>query len=91
SARTAAAFLESGLGADKQIHILTLHHDHKEGSKIAGHAVEYLHAHGLKVQPHVISDHDVKDTVFEQLSELNAELLVMGAFGHSAVHEHFFG
>lgn len=46
--------------------------------------------HGVKLQTHVLTGHPVRDIV-ELAKELKADLLVIGATGHSAFYERMIG
>jgi nucleotide-binding universal stress UspA family protein len=57
--------------------------------------VVHLERHGLHARTHVIR-HDlatlsVSDTLLAQVAELDADLLVMGAYGHSRLREMILG
>ena len=45
---------------------------------------------GIKLQTHVLAGHPVRDIV-ELAGELQADLLVIGATGHSAFYERMIG
>jgi len=46
--------------------------------------------HHVKLKTHVLTGHPVRD-VIELAKELKADLLVIGATGHSAVYERMIG
>jgi nucleotide-binding universal stress UspA family protein len=52
-----------------------------------------LSRHGIKptVQTSVAADISIGNDILSRLSDLNADLLVMGAYGHSRMHELVFG
>jgi nucleotide-binding universal stress UspA family protein len=45
----------------------------------------------MRVIRHEISTLSVSDTLLAQVAELDADLLVMGAYGHSRLHEMILG
>jgi nucleotide-binding universal stress UspA family protein len=45
---------------------------------------------GVEVHTHVLAGHPVRDVV-QLAAELNVDLLVIGASGHSAIYEHMIG
>ncbi len=64
-------------------------HDHLPGAEIASH----LARHGVKtdVRHTVATDIDVGDAILNAVSDHGADLLVMGAYGHSRLREFVFG
>jgi nucleotide-binding universal stress UspA family protein len=62
---------------------------HVPGADIARH----LARHGVKAEASSIAgaDIDVGDMILSRLSDLGADLLVMGAYGHSRLREFAFG
>jgi nucleotide-binding universal stress UspA family protein len=46
--------------------------------------------HGVKLQTHIVAGHPVRDVV-QLAASLKAELLVIGATGHSALYERMIG
>lgn len=59
------------------------------GARIAGH----LARHGLKVElkPIVAPDAGVPDTILSYAADTSADLIVMGAYGHTRIREFVFG
>ena len=62
---------------------------------LAEDLVAHLGRHGLHAKTHIIR-HDlatlaVSDTILSQVSELDADLLVMGAYSHSRFREIILG
>jgi len=55
-------------------------------------ALRYLSRHGIKAQLHELErDGSVEETLSLAATQLGAELLVMGAYGHSRMREYLFG
>ncbi|OWK43185.1 universal stress protein [Fimbriiglobus ruber] len=92
AARTVAAFRATGIAAKYPTVVLTIGDDHVEAARVAGRAVEYLGFHGLHAKTKIVSAKgNVGERLLEEVSKLDAQLLVMGAFSHSAVRDFFFG
>src|SRR5439155_5845203 len=72
--------------------VVTIDEDFEEAARIAARAVDYLTRHGfpVKVRP-VETRLDPGPVLLDHTVQLKAHLLVMGAFGHSALREFFFG
>ncbi len=58
--------------------------------KILQRAREMAEKSGVKLRPHVLSGHPVRDVV-ALAAELKEDLLVIGATGHSAIYERMIG
>jgi len=58
--------------------------------KVLQRAREMAEKSGVKVNTHVVSGHPVRD-VIRLAAELKADLLVIGATGHSALYERMIG
>ncbi len=85
--RSAINLLE-GCGA---IHVLTVTSEAPEGFP-ATDALRYLSRHGLKAELHELTRNgSVEETLAKEAARLGAQLLVMGAYGHSRVREFLFG
>ena len=55
-------------------------------------ALRYLSRHGLKAELHELAkDGSVEQTLAREAGRLGAQLLVLGAYGHSRVREFLFG
>jgi len=62
----------------------------EDGDKIIDEARSYLRAHDLEVG-YFVREGDPRDTLVDFARERDADLLVMGAFGHSKVRELIMG
>ena len=58
--------------------------------KVLQRAREMAERSGVKLSPHVLSGHPVRDVV-ALAADIKADLLVIGATGHSAIYEHMIG
>ena len=92
AARTVAAFVGTGLARAFETVVVTIDEDYEEAGRIAGRAVEYLSLHGIAVTTVPVETRlDPAAVLLDHSARLDAQLLVMGAFGHSALREFFFG
>ena len=92
AARTLQAFQASGLGQIGEVHIISIGTDHVATVRDANRAVEFLSFHGIKATPHNLSpSHSVADVILTQAKQLDAQLVVIGAYGQSTLREFFFG
>src|SRR5271167_1925019 len=58
--------------------------------KVLRRAREMAERSGVKLSPHVLSGHPVRDVV-ALAADIEADLLVIGATGHSAIYERMIG
>lgn len=81
-----------GIFGTSGAHILSVREDHMEASRIAGRAEEFLKLHGIRtdLDPCASTD-DPADLLLKRAAQLNAHMLVMGAFGHRGLREILFG
>jgi nucleotide-binding universal stress UspA family protein len=92
AARAVAAFRATGIGTRFPTHVVTVHEDAAEAARVAGRAVEYLSRHRVAAEARpVAASGDEGEQLLTEVDRYNAHLLVMGAFGHSAWHDFFFG
>ncbi len=92
SARALHMYLLLNLGANKQVHIVHVNKDKEEGQEILSLALKLCTSHGIQAQSHLLNDHhSTGDVLLEQAGKLQAELIVMGGFGHTIIREALFG
>ncbi len=92
AARTLSAFVATGLAGLFENVVVTIDEDVEEAERIASRAVDYLKLHGATVKARPVETRlDPAPVLLDHTVQLNAHLLVMGAFGHSALREFFFG
>ncbi len=73
------------------IHVLTVTSE-ESASFPPTDALRYLSRHGLKAELHELARNgSVEETLAKETARLGAQLLVMGAYGHSRVREFLFG
>ncbi|MFZ9792572.1 MAG: universal stress protein [Gemmataceae bacterium] len=91
AARTLQAFQSLQLDLSQDVHVVSIHTDHAEAVRHADRAIDFLGFHEIKAQRHVITTSSPASVIIEQANRLGAGLLVMGAYGQSAIREFFFG
>lgn len=73
------------------VHVLTVS-DRRAAEFPATDAMRYLSRHGVTAELHECPrENSVEETLLARTRELGAELIVMGAYGHSRVRELMFG
>ncbi len=70
--------------------VLVVSREEGEGDRIVEEARSYLEAHELEVE-YTVRAGDPREVILEFSKEREADLLVMGAFGHSKVRELLLG
>jgi nucleotide-binding universal stress UspA family protein len=91
AARALQAFQLSGLARNKEVNIVTVGDSHVEAASHADRAMEFLAFHEIKAREHVLVSAPVDKAILNQARQLNAELIVMGAFGKPTLREFFPG
>jgi nucleotide-binding universal stress UspA family protein len=89
AARALQAFVESGLAADRQLHLAALGRQAQEHARLAA---EYVHAHGLTPQLHLELDagHPA-GRIMEIADQVRSGLLVLGCYSQPKLKEFFLG
>ncbi|MDE2597519.1 MAG: universal stress protein [Sphingomonadales bacterium] len=78
------------VAAGGQVHVLTI--DEKPGGFPSGDAMRYLSRHGVSAELHALTRGvSTEETLAGAVKDLGADLLVMGAYGHSRMREYLFG
>lgn len=78
------------LGRAGQVHVLTV--TEASGDFPATDALRYLSRHGVSAELTELSrGSSIEETLSGAVSSLGADLLVMGAYGHSRMREYLFG
>ncbi|MCA9270900.1 MAG: universal stress protein, partial [Planctomycetales bacterium] len=93
AARALHALVFSGLAGLGEVHVVCSHADAKvEAHKTADRAVEFLRFHDVAATAHAaIGQSPPSATILRSARELDAQLIVMGAYGRGAVAEFFLG
>lgn len=93
AARALAAFAASGLSELGAVHVLCSHRSSKvDASKTIDRAIEYLRFHDVAAVGHpLVDDRCASEDILEEAHRLGCGLIVMGAYGRSAMAEFFLG
>lgn len=92
AARTLAAYAATGLAQRVENVVVTLDEDQEEAERLARYAADYLAMHGANVRVRAVETRvDPGPILLEHTVQLQAQLVVMGAFGHSMLREFVFG
>ena len=92
AARALASFVATGLGAGQGIYVLSIGEDSELSRRHADSAQAYLQRHELRSSAEIMRPKGrLGDQILKEASRVSAGLLVMGAFGHSALREFFLG
>jgi nucleotide-binding universal stress UspA family protein len=92
AARALLAFEATGLGARSPGIVASVNENATEAEATAKRGVEYLTSHGVAATARAITaTKPVGEHILDEVKAANAQLLVMGAFSHSALHQFVFG
>lgn len=92
AARALQAFQGTGLAQAFPVHVVSAGPDGLDAARHADRAVEFLGFHGIRATPHPVATADAPAKVLlDHVGRLDARLLVLGAYGRSAVWEFFLG
>ena len=92
AARALAVFEASGLGQGRTINVVSACDEQQEAARVADVAVEFLRSHELKATAHPVSSYkSPSEAVLNMARELEAGLIVMGAYGQPVLREFFLG
>jgi nucleotide-binding universal stress UspA family protein len=92
AARALHAFQATGLGQNREVHIVSVAEGAQEATRRAESAAEFLRSHGVSPAVHALATSaPAAQVILEQVRRLNAGLVVMGAYGQPAWREFFLG
>ena len=91
AARTLQAFQASGLAATREVHVVSISSNHEEAVAHATRGIEFLRLHDIEGQLHAVKTTPSSEVIMEQARHLDAQLVVMGAYGQSTLREFFLG
>jgi nucleotide-binding universal stress UspA family protein len=91
AARALQAFQLSGLAGSQEIHVVSIGDSHVEAARHADRAVEFLGFHGINTHKHVLVSAPADEIILNQARQLDAQLMVMGAYGQPTLREFFLG
>lgn len=76
--------------AKMEVAVINVYEDETEGRAIIAEAMTYLGDYGLKAVE-VLKPGDVVPTIIATAEELGSDMIVMGAYGHSTIHQMLLG
>jgi nucleotide-binding universal stress UspA family protein len=92
AARALQAFEASGLAHDRGIHVVTVADSQLEAARIADRAVQFLSLHDISARAIPLESRgQPAEVILDHVNRVNAELLVMGAYGKPTIREFFLG
>jgi nucleotide-binding universal stress UspA family protein len=92
ASRTLAAYVSTGLASVYDNVVVTISTEFEEATRTTERAIDYLALHGVSVKPRPVETRlDPASILLDHANQLQAGLVVMGAFGHSQLREFFFG
>ena len=92
AARALRAFESSGIGQSQSVHLVTTSSDKQEAVRHVEWGAEFLRRHQLAVTTHpIVSSKSPAAVILEQAENLKVGMIVMGAYGRSAIYEFFLG
>jgi nucleotide-binding universal stress UspA family protein len=92
AARTLPAFVASGLGDGRAVHVVSVASEYGEATRHTDHAIDFLRLHGIDATPHPWATAvATADVILRKVSDLETGLLVMGAYGQPRLREFFLG
>jgi len=93
AARAMKSFVASGFFADGPVHVVAFDDDLDEAKTSAGFAESYLARHGRRTHVTVGPGKSLSaaESILDACSEHKAQMLVMGAYGKTAVRDFFLG
>jgi nucleotide-binding universal stress UspA family protein len=92
AARALQMFQQSGLAEGSGLHVLSAHSDQIEAARLANIAIEFLQSHDLKAETHAETLRGAAATMItDKARELDAALIVMGAYGQNTIREFLLG
>ncbi len=92
SARALQAFEATGLAESARVHVVSVAEEKIEAARHAERAIDYLRFHEISAESHHLASTEAAATlILNQVNELSARLLVLGAYGRPLLQEFFLG
>ncbi len=92
AARALASFVGTGLGRGCAVHVIAAATDRLQAALHAERSLEFLSNHELDATSHIVeSTRHPAEPILKKAQQLDAGLLVMGAYGQSVLREFFLG
>lgn len=90
--RTLATYVGTGIAGRCENVVVTIDEHQEDAERVAKYAADFLTLHGAQSRVRAIETRiDPANALLEHTAHLNAQLLVMGAFGQSMLREFVFG
>jgi nucleotide-binding universal stress UspA family protein len=91
AARAVYAFAASGIAAKRSVHLISVDDDPVEAARRGNRAIEFLGAHNIRATLCPQSQGSPTDQILKLASEVNAGLIVLGAYGKPRIQDFFVG
>lgn len=78
------------LAAGYELSVITVSDEESEGRAVLDEAVSYLETYGVK-PGQILKSGDVVNTIIASAGEAGCDAIMMGAYGHSAIHQMLLG
>jgi nucleotide-binding universal stress UspA family protein len=94
AARGLASFAATGLSRGRMVHVIAAAAvaDRLHMARSAERAIAFLNNHDINATPHIVeSTREPAEVILKKAQGLDAGMLVMGAYGQSALRELFLG
>lgn len=90
--RALHAFVQSGLGEGAEAEVVTVTKHAVDAAKVADSAVAYLEMHGIEARRIAAKPQStVYGTLVQHAASVDAQLMVLGAYGQTVIKEMFVG
>ena len=92
AARALHMFQAVGLDSSQDVHVVCVGPDQEHAAQCVERAVAFLQGHNIVAQAHALATSaSPAQVILEHVLQVNASLLVMGAYGRSTLREFFYG
>jgi len=93
AARALQTFEATGIGRGEgaEIHIVMIGEDAEPCRACVDRAVDFLKLHALEATPHIVRDGPIGPTILDFAQQVNAGLVVMGAYGKHRLRDFVLG
>jgi nucleotide-binding universal stress UspA family protein len=92
AARTLQMLQILGLEGSQEVHVVCVDPDQEHADSCVERAVAFLHSHHIVAQAYArVTEAAPADVLLEHIHQVQASLLVMGAYGRSTIREFFGG
>jgi nucleotide-binding universal stress UspA family protein len=92
AARALQAFVSLGVADPALVHVLTIEETKVRAAGTAERAIDYLRHRGIRAQAHAVkSEGPIAAAILQQAAELDAGLVVLGAYGRPMLKEFVLG